>query len=119
MDEFMRSEYDCIMVQEPRYKIDKQNSGSYNWESLCKMKKMTAGIGGGCLVQDKPQPKPERASQARSLLLSHPPTTFVGWCIKIKLEILGQPRFGHCTKFCSFYFLMASLSAKLDKAKYL
>ena len=42
LDEFMKSEYDCIMVQEPRYKIDKQNSGSCNWESLCKMKKMTA-----------------------------------------------------------------------------
>ena len=30
LDEFTKSEYDCIMIQEPRYKIDKQNCGGYD-----------------------------------------------------------------------------------------
>ena len=42
LDEFEKSLYDGIMVQEPRYKLEKQNKQDFNWESLCKAKGLTA-----------------------------------------------------------------------------
>jgi exonuclease III len=42
LDEFGKSTYDGIMVQEPRYKLEKQEKQDFNWESLCKAKNMTA-----------------------------------------------------------------------------
>ena len=41
LDEFIESKYDCIMIQEPRYKKIKQDN-DMNWESLCHSKKMTS-----------------------------------------------------------------------------
>ena len=34
LDEFEQSKYDCLMVQEPRYRTSRQQEG-INWESLC------------------------------------------------------------------------------------
>ena len=42
LDEFGKSTYDGIMVQEPRYKLEKQEKQDFNWESLCKAKNLTA-----------------------------------------------------------------------------
>ena len=39
LDEFTKSDYDCIMIQEPRCKIDKQSCGGYNWEYPCARRK--------------------------------------------------------------------------------